>query len=228
MVKIRDVYPKNASGGYERVFNNHEVGELMTRVQSTVIRNGVELENIIVDRVSDKGHCIDDLDAFIKSISRSCDEDNSYLCSKKIVCKSKFKQKNQPDFLIFDKKDGKIRCWVIELKDGDMFDTKKALGEKEHLQEFTKKFSKQLKRIPNCEVSYGVCCFNQNDKQYIKNGFKDIFDEDHIFTGRDLCKMLGLDYDAIVSARKKDAEDNLDYFVEQLLGIDSVQDVIGR
>ena len=47
MAKIKDSCPKSSSGGYERVFADKQIGDAIQRVQSTVIRNGNELEKII-------------------------------------------------------------------------------------------------------------------------------------------------------------------------------------
>ena len=38
-------------------------------------------------------------------------------------------------------------------------------------------------------------------------------------TGRQLCDLLKIDYDKIIENRKKDAEDNKKYFIEELVKI---------
>ena len=48
----------------------------------------------------------------------------------------------------------------------------------------------------------------------------------HILTGRDLCNILRIDYDDIVEKRKADAEDNFEYFLNQLIAIDEVNDYL--
>ena len=62
----------------------------------------------------------------------------------------------EPDFIIFIVQSRRI-CKIIELKDGDNFDTKKVLGEKEHLRVFANEFSR---KIPFATEFY-FCCFNQ-------------------------------------------------------------------
>ena len=47
MAKIRGRIPKESSGGYARVFGNEALGELMSKVQETVISAGSELEGLI-------------------------------------------------------------------------------------------------------------------------------------------------------------------------------------
>ena len=61
MAKIRLSNPKTSSGGYNRVFNNENLGKLIQKVQSTVISNGNELEKIILE----KSNVINDLDEFL-------------------------------------------------------------------------------------------------------------------------------------------------------------------
>ena len=50
MVLIKDSKPKSISGNYMRVFDNKEPGYLMSRVHSTVISTGNELEKIIKEK----------------------------------------------------------------------------------------------------------------------------------------------------------------------------------
>lgn len=51
MALLRDAKPKNVSGGYQRIFCNAELGQLMSKVQSTVISSGLDLEKMIIERV---------------------------------------------------------------------------------------------------------------------------------------------------------------------------------
>ena len=62
MALIRNARPKNTSGSYERLFGNAELGEIASKVQSTVISSGSELEALISCAVPN----IDDLDSFLK------------------------------------------------------------------------------------------------------------------------------------------------------------------
>jgi hypothetical protein len=42
-------------------------------------------------------------------------------------------------------------------------------------------------------------------------------------TGPEFCKLLNVDYDAVLLKRKEHQEENLRYFIEQLLEIEAVQ-----
>ncbi|MDR0984216.1 MAG: hypothetical protein LBL93_04310 [Ruminococcus sp.] len=218
MSKIKNAKPKSNSGGYERVFGNKELGSLITKVQSTVISNGTELERIIQNQAKNVINNIDDL------IEMDFKEDNVYLISKKSIKKSKnFKSITQePDFLILLIKGRKHHCHIIELKDGDMFDTKKSKAERDNLVTFKNLISSKLPFT----TSIHICCFNQTDKETIAVGFKNVFSYEEILTGKEFCDLLEIDYEEIIKMRKQDEKENLEYFVEELLKIPEVEKLI--
>lgn len=219
-MKIRNAKGRNdGNSGYTRVLGNEALGKLVSKVQATVISNGNELERLLVERCT----TIKDIETFIDYAEESKVDDGTYLCQKKIFKKSKrYGVKGikgiEPDLLIFIVQRRRI-CKVIELKDGDMFDTKKSQGEKEHLETFTTNFGA---RIP-FTADYYICCFNQEDKEKIKTGFKDVFSIDHIMTGTELCNILNININEIKAIRRNDTKDNFNYFIEQLLLIPQVK-----
>ncbi len=218
-MKIADAKGRQDGGsGYTRVLGNSELGQLISRIQSTVISNGSELERIIVSMTN----AVDDLDSFIDSVTDGLHEDGVFLCQKKVLKKSRYAQAGiEPDLLVFIVERRRI-CKVIELKDGDMFDTKKSEGEKLHLEQFSTSFGARIPFV----TEYYICSFNQEDKQHIKEGFKNRFEIENIMTGRELCQILQIDYDAIIERRRRDMQENLNYFVEQLLNIEEVKELI--
>ena len=48
MVRIEDSKPGRRDGGYARLFNDADIGALVSRVHATSIRAGTELEHIII------------------------------------------------------------------------------------------------------------------------------------------------------------------------------------
>ena len=66
--------------GYTRLFGIRELGNLMSRIQATVISAGNELENLIWERVTK----IDDLDSFLTKTLNS-GEDEIYVARKKQI-----------------------------------------------------------------------------------------------------------------------------------------------
>ena len=132
MAKIRNANPKNSSGGFVRMIGNEQLATIFTKAQSTVITNGTELEKIITERAKP----VLDLDKFIEDCENLKVENGTYLCSKKVVKASSYKlAHHEPDFLALTVNVAKNICYVVELKDGFSFDTKKSVAEKEMLQD---------------------------------------------------------------------------------------------
>ena len=215
MAKIEDSEPKNTSGGYHRIFGIPALGDLMSRVQSTVISAGTELERIIISKVDS----IQDLDEFLQ---REVMPDGVFIAPKKQVKKCKTLQfpEGEPDFMIFKRRGGKQSCHVVELKDGHVFDTKKVVGEREALQAFISQNAPRMRYV----VTGHFCCFNQDSVEAILTGFKNRIGEDQAMTGRQFCELLEIDYEEIVNARKANQPANVRYFVKELLKIKEVRD----
>ena len=82
--------------GYTRLFGIPELGNLMSRIQATVIAAGNELENLIRERVTR----IDDLDSLTKTLNSG--EDEIYVARKKQIKDSKIISSTyEPDFVAF-------------------------------------------------------------------------------------------------------------------------------
>lgn len=75
------------------------------------------------------------------------------------------------------------------------------------------------------KITY-ICSFNQLDKKHIKEGFKNKFELENIMTGKELCDLLNIDYYDIIENRKTDMKDNINYFIDELIKIDEVKDMI--
>lgn len=211
MAKIKDACPKSTSGSYERLFGNKQLGDLITKVQSTSITNGTELEHLIAL----KSQRISDLDAFLDECNANQIVNGSYLCEKQTVAKSHYKlDKHQPDFLVFILEEKQKKCLIIELKDGDSFDTKKSQSELDTLTLFKNHIGPRINFI----TDFYICSFNQLDKDLIVKGFKNKFNLEQVMTGKELCDLLNINYEDILSERNSQDE-NLDYFIEELTRI---------
>lgn len=205
MAKIRETQPKTTSYGYIRILNK-ELGDIITRIHSTSIKSGNELEKYISDMAPNK---ISNLDDFIKK--RDIIKEGIYFCSKKTFKISKYNiMHREPDFIIFQMNNGKLKGFVIELKDGDNFDTKKSEGEKT-IETLTISLQKKMK----IHIDFYICCFNQNDKKKIRNGLKGQFELSNIITGNELCEMLKIERCKIDEIREKDAKDNCQWLVKK-------------
>ena len=218
MAKIRDRRPRDSSGGYERLFGIPELGALISCVQSAVISAGNELERMIFEMVEPTG----DLDEFLKDQSFP---DGVFIAPKAKIkkCRTLGFSGGEPDFLIFKRREGEQHCHVVELKDGHVFDTKKARIERINMQSFIKRNRRKL----NCTM---ICChfvaFNQNSRESIVDGFKREITLEEAMTGREFCDLLELDYDEINDARKGDEPDNVEYFLNELVKIAPVREML--
>ena len=82
MAKIRNSRPKNPSGGFNRLFDDEALGFLMSKVQSTVIANGSELEKVITELAP----TVENLDSVLENPGLF--PDGTYLVPKKQIKKS--------------------------------------------------------------------------------------------------------------------------------------------
>ena len=213
MALLQNAEPKNMSGSYERVFNNAELGALLSKVHSTTIAAGRELEKKIAELVP----IIPDLDDFLK---QEIMKDGVCLATKKQIKDSTTLETtgSEPDFMVFKRREGEQNCHIIELKDGHVFDTKKASAERQAMHKFT---SHNAHHIPYQFQSH-FCAFNQNCRKSIWEGFKKKISLAEAMTGRDLCRLLEIDYDAIVKGRQVDCDPNVEFFLSELVKLESI------
>ena len=217
MAKIEDSKPKGTSRGYHRLFGNDELGDLMSKAHSAVIRSGNELEELIKERITPIG----DLNVFL---GRETLPEGVFLATKKEIkrCTELYINDKNPDFIIFKHRAGHQRCYLIELKDGHVFDTKKVLGERQTLHAFAERNASSLKY----SISIHFCAFNQEDRQAVWDGFKRGIDYEEAMTGRQFCEILEIDYDEIVKERLQYIDGNMRYFIHSLLCISEVREII--
>ncbi len=214
MARIEDTNVKERSGGYERLFGIRELGILISRVQSAVISSGTELERIILSRVNQ----IEDLDKFL---GKETMPDGVLVASKRKIkqCTTLQFPDSEPDFLIFKRRKDRQACHVVELKDGHVFDTKKAAAERRAIHLF---IEHNASRMPY-RVSCHFCCFNQDSRSTIVTGFKRRITEEEAMTGREFCGLLEIDYDRIVTERKSEQPENVRFFLRKLVEIKTVR-----
>ena len=187
----------------------------MSRVQSTVISAGRELERLVIERLQK----VENIDSFLKL---DVIPDGVHVVTKKQIreCYSfDHSGSAEPDLVVFKRRNGKQNCYVIELKDGHLFDTKKASAERATIHNFV---GRNAPRI-NCTVLSRICCFNQEDPLVIYHGLKQKIAIDEILTGTQFCTLLEIDYNEIVSLRKDDGAKNIVFFLKELLKIEEIK-----
>jgi len=221
-MKIKDTKPGRKDGAYTRLLGNEELGALISRVHSASISSGLELEKLILAK-SDLFlvQTAEEMESLLLNGEKF--DKKTYLIPKKVVKKSKFKSEHEPDYLILKKATKTL--FITELKDGDSFDTKKSAGEAESLRKFKNHISEN---VPYKTLIL-VCCFNQTSKEKILQGFKQKIKPEEAFTGQEFCKLIGIDYQAIIEERKvQDQKENIRFFCEELLKIEECRKIIEK
>ena len=205
-------------GAYYRCFGNLEIARLLSRIQSLIIKNGYELEKLFEELTKDIQ--IQDLDKFL---SVQIQPEGIRIALKKAVKNSDTLEGHgiEPDFIIFERKEDSQNCYIVELKDGHEFDTKSSSKEHQNLHDFLSRNAIALQYFHSyCKI----CGFNATSREEIRKGFKNKIDINQAMTGKELCDLIGLDYDEIVEKRAQDRSRNLEFLVNELLDIPVIND----
>ncbi|MBI2331192.1 MAG: hypothetical protein HYU84_03335 [Chloroflexi bacterium] len=199
------------NSGYSRLFGNQALGQLISRVQATVIRTGNELEKLL------KGEVPSDRVSTMDGVVRGFRISNNEIIFQAAMPRVADAPGAKADIVIVDHNARKL--YLVELKDGDTFDTKKAAGELASMQKMATWLEEQ---VIGYQASIHFCSFNQDDKEAIVKGAKGRFSTANAMTGVELCILLGIDYDKLRKKREEEQPENLKYFVSELLKIPQV------
>jgi hypothetical protein len=205
---------------------NSQLGALLSRVQATVIRRGNELEGL-VERATPEAvkTTVEQVRLMSASAVSHVGQRYEVVFGHKLppVVQADAKAYGRGsalDLVIFDHHER--RFTVIELKDGDTFDTKKASGELASLEAA----GARLQELTGYASRIAFCSFNQSSREAIAHGAKQRFSLDQVMTGRELCSLLSVDYDTLRRERESDQPENLRYFIDQLVEIDEVRALV--
>jgi len=181
----------------------------LSKVQATVISAGNELERVLAARITNpEGISIDQLNKD-KRIFKGLKKDKSGKSHDIAV-----------DCVVT--KDNKTM--LIEIKDGDVFDTKKVAGEIESLNLVKGHLIEQ--GIPEENIEIRFCSFNAANHAQVEKGAKGLLPEGYAMVGRELCELLELDYEKILEERKEDQGDNFKHFTDKFMEIKEVQEYL--
>ena len=154
MAKISDSKGRpDENSGYARLFGNQQLGQLMSRVQAAVIRTGNELEHLI--EKDTPGELKADLESILAGQEPTA---NIQVVFQAKMPPSGVSRGEKADVVVFEHIPK--RALVIELKDGDTFDTKKSSGELDSMTTF----ANWLADHTGYTASFYFCSFNQADK----------------------------------------------------------------
>lgn len=213
MVKLSE--SKGSTGeSATRIFGNERMGLLFSKFQAVVIRSGFELEETIRAKIQPERFTT--LEALNNDLNTSAQ--HTQIVYKPFRLNPEDPRKSiQADFLIVDNINR--RFMLVEVKEGHVFDTKKADGELASLRDITSWLAQEYAY----RTHYYICCFNQESKEEIVAGTKKRFSIDHVLTGREFCDKIGIDYDVIREERNADQAENRRYFLTQLLSIAEIR-----
>lgn len=206
MPKISDSKGRSdENSGYARLFGNQQLGQLMSRVQATVIRTGNELENFLEKETPN----------WIKTDFASALYGMLPLPDIQVVFQAKMPpfgedRGEKTDIVVI--KHAKKNAFVVELKDGEL--------------KIMTRFASWLAEKTGYITNFYFCSFNQSNKQAIIAGAKGRFDASHAVTGRELCNILSIDYDTLRAKRQQEQPENLRYFINELLRIEEIRKLI--
>jgi hypothetical protein len=215
MSRIEDsIGRQDEDSGYGRVFGDHLLGQLMSRVHVCAIRNGNELERLLWEATPYKSTLGEILNQTLFQFA----QDVHVVASRGI--RASDPAAPLTDFLVLDLRRSELA--VIEMKDGDKFDTKKADGELAS----ARTFADWIRPRVSYPVSYYFCAFNQTSKAAIVSGIQQRFALNEVLTGQEFCARIGVDYAAIRAQRQHNQEANRRYFVAQLLAIPALRSLV--
>ena len=223
MARIRDTQGRQDGGsGYARLLGSPLLGQLISRLHATAIRSGNELETILAQRCSMRSQGLQELLQYAhgdgqQMIEAFFREPIEAFFNEKVLT-DEASRPTEFDVVVLDHR--KQRADIIEVKDGDTFDTKKSDGELESMRRVSEMFRRRL----GYQADYHFCCFNQSDKAQIISGAKGRFDQHQVMTGPELCELLRIDYHEVQQLRRDDMADNLEFLLEELVAIPEARD----
>lgn len=198
-------------GNYSTLFDNREMGLVFSQVHAAMIRAGTELERIVIKECASHCEVLDNLDYFLTARKN---EQGTFVATKKVVKRSERidVKASEPDFVIFVN-NGEKHCYIIELKWGLNFDTKKSEGEISALREYRSRISTEIEYV----TSAHICSITANSAEEIQRGFKNKIELKEAMTGELFCNLLGIERDKVIEKMREDAEYNRRYVVKKIL-----------
>lgn len=218
MAKLSESKGKSGEG-FTLIFGNEQMGVLFSKVQSTMIRGGFELEQLL------KVFVPENIQTTLEAVGSEV-QSNSDIPSIQVVFKPTRPDPDNPgksveaDLLVVN--NIQRRFSLVEIKEGYVFDTKKADGELASLKKITSWLAQEFAY----RTQYFICAFNQENKEEIVRGTKRRFSIEHVMTGRELCEMIGIDYEALRQVRSINQAENRQFFFAELLAIPQIRDEI--
>ena len=205
LIADRKPATKTETSGYFRLLQHKPLALLMQKIQSCVIANGNELEEKIYNHSfaatkfrNEKLHEFD--------LGGTSD---AFVIQMKVPTPNDPKKKNIAVDCMIIQED---KIYVIEVKDGCNFDTKKSSGEVESLEKACTIVSSLDPRQRQCIPK--IVFWNAKDLSEVSFKSKDA--HDMLMLGSEFSSKFGIDFDQINAERGADAAKNLVYIKQQI------------
>jgi hypothetical protein len=202
---------RKTTGSYERLFGVGKIGELITSIQSGVIRQGNEVAEILQKCYNG------DLPIFFgknantpkKTLKILTDNPNGIIIfgayiPKKTKTKGGKQQQQEIDVIVFDGK----TIYICELKNGNNLDTKKSTIEINGLENASNYFE-ELGFITNSSL---VLIHMNNGVHEIK----DVRASNYVMSGNEFCNKFNFDFAKFSSIEKDDQQHNRDFLKKEI------------
>ena len=224
MARLRDARPKNTSDAYERLFDNAELGALISKIHSTCSSAGSnELKTLISDEIQNTipDLIIPDLDVFLDEKQT---QDGIFLAHTHQIKKSRILEGT--DFVVFKQQQDVHRqtCHIVELKDKYPSNITEALDNYQTKHTLIKH---KIKACDQYQFKAHFCVFNPDGRKMIEQGsdersFKTKITLGKVITGDQFCCLIGINYNNIVEKRRADGPDNTEFFLSQLVMMEGI------
>ena len=212
----------SSDGNYSTIFDSTELGLVFSQVHAAMITAGTELEKIVVNECEKTCTVLDNLDDFLDARKN---EKGVFMATKKVVKGSErlVVDANEPDFIIFVNNDVK-HCYIIELKWGNNFDTKKAAGEIRSLRKYQAHISSNIEYI----TSAHICSFMVDSEAEIQKGLKKKVELHEVMTGEKFCDLVGIQRSDVVDKMRGDGVFNREYIAKKLMEAEGMEEIFRR
>jgi hypothetical protein len=202
MVKISDS-PLKGTTNYVHLVGDQGLAQLLSQIQSAVIKTGNELEKHINDLIP--GDSVTDL----SSLYRANPDKTTEVIVKPHKPKSGNKDGIIVDYAVISH--SRLKVTLVELKSSSRFDTQKAPQIYRQLNEMG-----QYINHPGLgyQVDIAVCVFHSSDPLAIYEDLKRVgFKPGEVITGIQFCNLVGISFEAVMSKIAEDQPENKNYIL---------------
>lgn len=209
------------ASGYFDIFAENDddplalkVSALISKIQATSIRNGIDLERLLTDKAFNPNKIFFKCSSHDKNLETG--HYSKFRIHKEHFPKIKQKQYTEIDDITIEED----KMTIFEIKNGDNFDTKKSEAEIQCLS-LACEYFKTLSTTK--QIRFHIVLWNCKNLKTASIKADNI-PENCIMTGAEFCEKYNIDYKAICKKRRDDAKDNKKYLLSELSKLEIFDD----